>query len=234
MPRRQDRQRRLSLALFGRDRGERLRQKGRVLLHRLHALGLKQLWKHPHHDLAVLQHIADTRWRAAVVFKDEEVVRPRAHQIDAHDMAVDPARRPESDHRLLVSRVLIDQTRRNAPRADDLAPVVDVEQKRIQRPRPLLDPALELAPLPGREDAREHVEGDQPVGIAALAIDREGDADPAEQRLGLRLAQAAQIVGHLGGPGIKPRIRRPRATIRHLVEETHTLALILTLHGAQP
>ena len=37
----------------------------------------------------------------------------------------------------------------------------------------------------GAEDARDDVERDEPLGIAALGIDREGDADAAEQQLGL-------------------------------------------------
>ena len=71
--------------------------------------------------------------------------------------------------------------------ADDLGAMVDVPEEGVERPRPLLDPALEPPPLGLGEDPRHHVEGDQPLGVAALAVDREGDADAAEQRLGLVL-----------------------------------------------
>ena len=47
---------------------------------------------------------------------------------------------------------------------------------------PLLDAALQPEPFLCAEEAGEHIERDQPVWIAALAVGGEGDADAAEQR----------------------------------------------------
>ena len=103
--------------------------------------------------------------------------------------------------------------------AHDLGAVVDVVEEGVQRPRPLLHAALEPAPLGLGEDPRHHVEGDQPLGVAALAVDREGDADAAEQRLGLLLL----LREHLGRGGLDP-VHQPGigrtdlVAVEHLVE----------------
>ena len=100
---------------------------------------------------------------------------------------VDVARRVDADHRRLVGLVAVDEIGGDDPGADDLGAMVDVVEEGVQRPGALLHAALQPAPLAFGEDPRHHVEGDQPLGVAALAVDREGDADAAEQRLGLLL-----------------------------------------------
>ncbi len=135
-------------------------------------------------------------------------------------MAVDPLRRHEAGDRLLVGLVAIDHARRHPARPDDLAPSVDIHQKGVERARPLLDAAFELAPFGLGENPREHVERNEPVGIAALAIDREGDADAAEERLGLGLLHLAKLRGHLSRPVAELRVMGPDPVIvEHLVEE---------------
>ena len=75
--------------------------------------------------------------------------------------------------------------------------MVDVVDEGVQRPHPLLEPRLEPRPLLRRDDARDDVEGDQPLGAFLLPVDREGDADPVEQ--GIRLgALLRQTLGRLG------------------------------------
>ncbi len=153
-------------------------------------------------------------------------------------MRIHPLGRHEPRHGLLISLVLVDQLRRDAPRADDLAPAIDVHQERIQRPRPLLDALLQLRPFGGGKDPGEHVERDQPVRIAPLAIDGEGDPDPAEQSLRLGLFQAPQLLRHGGDPVLQARIGGPHARpLIHLVELRHRsplAALPCTRSGPLP
>lgn len=104
-----------------------------------------------------------------------------------------------------VGGVLIDQPRGDAPRPHDLAAPVDIHQKGVQRLGALLDAAFQPQPFMRGEDARKHVERDQPVRIAALAIDREGDADAAEQRLGLGLLHLPQRRRHRPRPVLSSR-----------------------------
>jgi hypothetical protein len=69
------------------------------------------------------------------------------------------------------------------------------------------------------EDAREHVEGDQAVGIATLAIDGEGDTDAAEQSLSLGLFLDPQIRRHRTHPRLQLGIGRTNRGIEvHFVE----------------
>ena len=55
-------------------------------------------------------------------------------------------------------------------------------------------PLFEDGPFLARHDPRDHIEGDQPFLGFGIAIDREGDADPAEQQLRF-LAAIFQGVG---------------------------------------
>src|SRR5690606_12947685 len=128
---------------------------------------------------------------------------PGADDVDADDVGKDALWRHEARHRLLVGHVAVDEMSGDATGAQDLAAPVDVDQKGVERPRALLDAAFEPTPFALREDPGEHVEGDEPVGIAALAIDGKGDADAAEERLCLRLLHLPQFRRHGAGPVLK-------------------------------
>ena len=106
------------------------------------------------------------------------------------DVGVDAARRLEAEHLGAeapdcASTIASGMT----TGAQDLLAVVDVVQEGVERAHALLEPAREAVPLAAAEHARNDVEGDQPLGIAALGVDREGDADAAEEQLGLAPAQ---------------------------------------------
>ena len=213
---------RLALALGRRHAGQRPAQAVGIVVHRRDAGRAEELGEHPHHDLAVLQHVGDPGGRAAVVLEHEEILGPGANEVDADDVAVDPPRRVDPDHRRLVGLVAEHEVGGDHPGAHDLGAVVDVVEERVQRPRPLLHPALELAPLRLGEDAGHHVEGDQPLGVAALAVDGEGYADAAEQRLGLLLLLGQHLGRGLLHPVDQSGIGGPHLlAVEHLVEEAN-------------
>src|SRR3546814_9328422 len=73
--------------------------------------------------------------------------------------------------------------------------MIDVMQKRVQCPHALFDAARQAPPFTRRDDARDDIEGDQPLVGFILAIDVEGDAGGAEKGLGLlRLALDARRI----------------------------------------
>ena len=54
---------------------------------------------------------------------------------------------------------------------------VDVLEEKVERPRPLLQPARKVSPFLARHDAGDNVEGDQSLFGLGIAVDREGNAD---------------------------------------------------------
>ena len=58
--------------------------------------------------------------------------------------------------------------------------MIDVVDESVQRPHALLESCGEMAPFVGRNDARNDVERDQPLGSGLLAIHGERDAHAME------------------------------------------------------
>ena len=170
---------------LGRDRFQRCQQMLRVAVYGRQTMPRAKAWEQPQHRLAVLQHVADARGRAAIILQHEEIVRPRAYHVDAADMGVDAAGRGEVHHLLPERLILQDQAGRDDAGLQDALPVIDIGQEGVERPHPLLQPGRERAPFGGGDDPRNDVEGDEALRVAALAIHREGDAQAAEQQFGL-------------------------------------------------
>ena len=84
----------------------------------------------------------------------------------------------------------------------------------VDRLDALLEPALQRVPFGGGEDARDDVERDQPLLRVGLAIDREGDADAAEQQLGLAAAEVEHVGRDLAEPARQLGIGRPHRAVR--------------------
>ena len=158
----------------------------------------EELREEMHHRLPVLQHVGDAGGRAHIVLEHVELVLADAHDVDADDVAVDVERRVVADHLRQIGLVAEHEVGGDAAGADDLLAVVDVVEKRVQRPHALLDAALEQPPFRGGDDARHEVEGDQPLERVLRIVDGEGDAEPPEQALGLLLL-ALQLGLRLSG-----------------------------------
>ena len=178
--------------------------------------------KQPHHDLAVLEHIRDARGRAHIVLEHEEIALAGADEIDAGDMGVDPVGRLDAVHLGPVGRVEQHEFRRHEAGLDDLLVVIDVVEEDVDRLHPLDAAALHEFPFGPGENARDEIEGDQPLGRAAFGIDREGDAEPAEQLLRRRLlchqGLDGEIVEQLGKVGVG---RSHRAVgLAHLIKKS--------------
>ena len=89
------------------------------------------------HRFPVLQHVGNAGRCASVVFQDEELVRPRAYNVDADNVRVDPAGRRNANHFGQERVVLSDELDRDPPRAYDLLAVINVEQECINCPNAL-------------------------------------------------------------------------------------------------
>ena len=99
-------------------------------------------------------------------------------------MGIDAVRRIDAEH-LRPERVVEQhQLRRHQPGPEDLLIVIDVVEKGVDRLHPLDGAPLDQIPLGAVDNAGDKVEGNQPLGRTAFAIDRKGDAEPAENLLG--------------------------------------------------
>ena len=161
-----------------------LQQPLRVVADRGDRLAGEGVGEQPHHDLAVLEHVGDAGGRAHIVLEHEKVALAGADQIDAGDMGIDLVRRLDAVHLGPIGRVEQHEVRRHEPCLDDLLVVIDVVEEDVDRLHPLDAAALDKLPFGAVEDTRDQVEGDQPLGRAAVGIDGEGDAEAAEQLLG--------------------------------------------------
>ena len=157
----------------------------RIILDRRHAVLGEQVREHVHHRFAVLEHVGHARGCARVVLQHEEVVLAGAHDVDADDVAVDAERRLDANHLGHEGRVGDDQFLGDLARLDDLLAVIDVVHEGVERAHALLDAGRQTAPFGRRDDARNDVEGDEPLGRFIAAVDGEGDAGAAEHRLRL-------------------------------------------------
>ena len=102
---------------------------------------------------------------------------------------------------------------------------VEVAQERVQRRDALLQPALEKRPFGLGQHPRDDVERDEPLGRLVVAVDREGDADAAEEQLGLAAAGVEELRRRGIEPFLQGRVgradslgRMPVRHARHLVE----------------
>ena len=63
---------------------------------------------------------------------------------------------------------------------EDLLLVVEVVQEEVQRRDPLDEAGLKARPFAGRDDSRDQVEREDPLGALRVIVDGEGHAAPQE------------------------------------------------------
>ncbi len=183
----------------------------------------EQFRKEPQHDFAVLQHVGDAGGRARIVFQHIEGFGVDPNDIDAADMDVDVVRHLLAVHFRPEHRILEHQIFRHHAGFENFAPGVDVADVMVDGFDALLEPGAQDVPFGRGENARQHVEGDEPLLRVRFAIDREGDADAAEQDLGLASAVAEHVGRHLGEPAKQLAVGGSQCPVAalHLVERDH-------------
>ena len=203
-----------------RDRFQRRQQLVRIVLDRRDPMAREQFRKQPQHDFPVLQHVGDAGGRAGVVLEHVEDLGIDAHDVDAADMDVDVVRHLLAVHLRPEHRVLKHQVFRDHAGPQNLASRIDVAQIVVDGLDALLETRAQDVPFGGGQNARQHVEGNEPLLRIGFAVDREGDADAAEQDLGLAPAVVEHVGRHLGEPARQLAIGWPQRPVgaRHLVE----------------
>ena len=134
---------------------------------------------------------------AQVVFEHDEAAVLETHQVGAGDRHVDVAVDADAAHFAPVVPAAVHQLARHDALGEDASLVVDVLEKEVDRDQPLRQAALQRVPLARRDDARQQIEREDPLGALLVAVDREGDALRQEGAVGLDLP-AAEIVERHG------------------------------------
>ncbi len=146
----------------------------------------EKIRRQPHHDFAIFEHVGDAGWRAQIIFQHIKIIRVDTDDIDASDLHIDIVRDFEALHHWQIERVAEDDVRRNATAFEDFLCAVNIGEKHVERVDALEETGLQPRPFGTADHARHDIEGDQPFGRILAAIDRERNADPAEQKLRLR------------------------------------------------
>ena len=203
-----------------RDRFQCGEQFVRIVLDRRDAMAREQFGKKPHHDLAVLQHVGDAGGRARIVFEDVKCLGVDAHDVDAGDMHVDIVRHFLPAHLRAEGGIAEDEIVGHDAGAQDFARTVDVLDEGVERIDALGQPFFQEPPFGASHDARDDVERDQPFLCIGLAVDREGDADTAEDQLGFAASVVEHVGRHLGEPARELAIGRAYAAVLalHFIE----------------
>ena len=179
----------------------------------------EQVREKPHHHLAVLEHVGHAARHPQIVLEHVELALPGAHHVDAGDMRVDAPRHVDAVHLGPVLRVAEHLLGGDAARPHDVLLVIDVVDEAVERAHPLLEAGFELPPLAGRDDARNHIEGDQAFGAGVVTVDREGDADAPEHEIRFRALVAHRLRTLLRQPALEFAVvpANDAARVVHLV-----------------
>ncbi len=155
---------------------QRVEEEVRVVLDGPHRVGGEELGEDAAQDVAVLEHVGDARWAAAVVLEDEVVAATVADEVGADDMGVDALGRDHAEQLALVLPAREHELGWDDAVLETLLALVDIEDEEVQRGDALNEAGLDPLPLAGGDDARHEVERKDPLGPLLLAVHREGDA----------------------------------------------------------
>ena len=127
-------------------------------------------------DVAHEQRVARARRDAQVVLEHPPAAILALHEIFASDVREHAAGRRHAIDLGQIARRGVDVLLGNHPVGDDALIGVDVAQVGVERVHALLEAALELVVLLGRDDARDGIVGEQAVVVFAVVVDAEAHA----------------------------------------------------------
>ena len=116
---------------FRRDVLQDIKQGCGIVIVGEHIVVVKQRRKYSLDDLPVLQHVADARRRAGIVFKHQILAVGRPDQVGAADVDVDPPRHVDADKFPPEEASLQHEPRRHHAVAENVLLVVDVPEKQV-------------------------------------------------------------------------------------------------------
>src|SRR6266496_4350709 len=164
-----------------------------------HAVVAEHTRKHSLDHLAVGQHVRDAAGNAQIVFEYREAPVFESHQIRAYYRNVDAARHVQATHLARDNAVL-----------ENLAFVIKVFEKQVERGDALSQAAFDGGPLSAGEDARQHIVGENLLGALFTAIHGEGYSLMQKRSISSPLAVAQLLWWHLTQTFMQRLIARAR------------------------
>ena len=199
----------------GRDRAQRLREPGGIVIDAVDARGIEDAREHALAEDAILDDVRHAGGRAQVVLEDAPRAVRIADEIDPGDVDAHAARGRDAAQRGPVAGGSEDHLGGDHARSEDPLLAVQIVEEEAQGPQALLQAALEAAEVRGGHDARQRAEREDLLGAAGVAVDGERDALLEQRGLGGVLS-TCELVG--GEAAQELRDARERAA-RHAVGE---------------
>ena len=197
-----------------RDLGHGLGQARSVVVHGLERHARAQVREGAQHEAPVLDHVGDPRGAAPVVLEHQELAGLVAHDVGAADVDVGAVGHVEAGHLGAVVGGVQHQLGGHDAVVQDLLAVVKVVQEQVERGNALDDAALDGPPVRGREHARDHVEGQDPVDGGGAGIEREGDAQVEQLAPGVACAAPELVHPQTGQVAPEAAVGGPIALVR--------------------
>src|ERR1700719_4198575 len=144
--------------MFERADGTASKKKGKELLH--------------HH--AVGEHVGDAARDTKIIFEHREIAVRQAHDVRTDHRDIYVARDLQTAHLPAELPATVNHFARDDSVGEDVALVVHIAQKEIERGDALGEAALDKGPLVVSNDARQQVVMENSLGAFVVAIDGEG------------------------------------------------------------
>ena len=188
-------------------------QPARIVVNRTYSHALEHPRECLLQDGAILQHIRHAGRHAQVVLKHIELPVLVAHDICPGDVAPDVLRRVNAHALRAESCRCQREVLRDDAVVQDALVVVDIVDEHIQRAYTLFEPALQPIPILCTHHSRHHVEWQDALPAARVAVDVEGDAHEHQVALRRRLSALELAIVHR----LYTLDQRPRLRARHAV-----------------
>jgi len=154
---------------------EGLEERVAVGFDRAHAVAGERIGERAAHRDAVFEHVGGARRATEIVFENEVFAVMVADEIGAADVDVNVARNIEVHELAPEVFGAEDQGGGDDFVLQNLLPVVEIVQEKVERGDALDEAGLELGPFGARDDAGNEVERENALGALRIVIDREGD-----------------------------------------------------------
>src|ERR1700730_14059168 len=167
------------------------------MLNGAHGTASKKKGKELLHHHAVGEHVGDAARNAKIIFQHREIAVRQAHDVGPDHGDIYVAVDLQTAHLAAELPATVNHFARDDSVGEDVALVVHIAQKQIQRGDALGEAALYEGPLVVGNDARQQVVRKNPLGAFVITINGEG-YPLIEKRHVRRVFTAANLIGGKG------------------------------------